>query len=257
MTTQGVSPIVIRHHRVDLALHRLAATGDGPRAAQGEAGRPLLCLHGLGESAASLPAASLARWPGPVWALDFTGHGASTVPVGGGYTAELLMGDADHALAHLGESAIVGFGLGAYVALLLAGARAAAVRGTVLADGPGLDGARFEPAALRIVAPVQTAEPGRPGPPVEPAPSGGPAAAPGGAPAAPDPYALAELAADVRPAAYARDYARAALAGCPTDPALVVATAARPPWLAAVLAEGAAPASGLDAGLDRLSAANG
>ena len=30
-------------------------------------------------------------WPGAVYALDFTGHGRSTVPAGGGYTAELLM----------------------------------------------------------------------------------------------------------------------------------------------------------------------
>ena len=63
------------------------------------------------------------RWPGPVWALDFTGHGASTVPRGGGYTAEVLMADADAALAHLGPATVLGRGLGAYVALLLAGAR--------------------------------------------------------------------------------------------------------------------------------------
>ena len=43
-------------------------------------------------------------WPGAVWGLDFTGHGASTVPVGGGYSAELLMGDADAALAELGPA---------------------------------------------------------------------------------------------------------------------------------------------------------
>ena len=36
-------------------------------------------------------------WPGPVYGLDFTGHGASTVPVGGGYSAEMLLADADTA----------------------------------------------------------------------------------------------------------------------------------------------------------------
>ncbi len=50
-----------------------------------------------------------------------TGHGASTVPVGGGYFCELLMADVDAALAHLGPATVYGRGLGAYVALLIAG----------------------------------------------------------------------------------------------------------------------------------------
>ena len=73
-------------------------------------------------------------------ALDFTGHGASTMPIGGGYTAEILMADVDAALDHLDEATVVGRGLGAYVALLISGARADRVRGVVLADGPGLSG---------------------------------------------------------------------------------------------------------------------
>ena len=57
-----------RHGRIGLALHQLRP---GP-------GRPLLLLHGLGEqSPTEVPAAS-AGWPGPVCALDFTGHGGST-----------------------------------------------------------------------------------------------------------------------------------------------------------------------------------
>ena len=52
----------------------------------------------------------------------------STVPVGGGYTAEVLMADADTAVAHLGPSTIVGRGLGGYIAVLLAGATAGAER---------------------------------------------------------------------------------------------------------------------------------
>ena len=34
-------------------------------------------------------------------ALDFTGHGQSTIPAGGGYNAEILLADADIALAAL------------------------------------------------------------------------------------------------------------------------------------------------------------
>ena len=68
----------LTHVSVRLALRRLRA---------GE-GRPLLLLHGLGEhTPAELPR-SVAAWPGPVWGLDLTGHGRSTIPFGGGYTAD-------------------------------------------------------------------------------------------------------------------------------------------------------------------------
>ena len=87
------STTMLRHGKVRLALHRLAG-GDG---------RPLLLLHGLGEASTTAVPAWAQGWPGPVAALDFTGHGASTVPRGGGYTAEMLLADADAALAELGE----------------------------------------------------------------------------------------------------------------------------------------------------------
>ncbi|MBI4932334.1 MAG: hypothetical protein HY828_00550 [Actinobacteria bacterium] len=93
----------LTHYRVQLALHHLR---DG-------AGRTLLLLHGLGEQSPTAVPDWAASWPGPVVALDFTGHGASTVPAGGGYSAEILLGDADIALAHLGEATVVGRGLGA------------------------------------------------------------------------------------------------------------------------------------------------
>jgi pimeloyl-ACP methyl ester carboxylesterase len=196
--------VVLPHAKVDLALHEL----------RGGAGRPLLVLHGLGEQTGPEAPAEANGWPGPVFGLDFTGHGRSTVPAGGGYTCEVLLADADVALAHLGGATLYGRGLGAYVALLLAGARPASVLGTVLADGPGLAGGGDQPRAV-----VATVPPGEVGPP--------------------DPYALVELASDVRPVAYALAFARAAVRASGLDRPLSVAVDAggRPPWLAAVAGE--------------------
>ena len=105
---------MVRHNRVDLALHRLS-TGDG-------VSRPLLLLHALGgRTPDRVP--DWITWPGPVLGLDFTGHGASTVPTGGGYSAEILVGDVDAALGVTGPVTLLGAGLGAYIALLVAAAR--------------------------------------------------------------------------------------------------------------------------------------
>lgn len=193
---------LLTHNRVQLALHTLRPGR----------GRPMLLLHGLGErSPASVPGA-VEHWSGPITALDFTGHGASTLPVGGGYTAELLMADADIALARLGEATIVGRGLGAYIALLLAGARADRVHGVVLADGPGLSGGPSVPMSQPVFAlePVATT---------------------------PDPYALVELGRDLRPPDYATTFARLALQGSFLDEPIVVAARFRPAWLQAVVDE--------------------
>ncbi len=120
---------LLRHARVTLALHPLAA---------GE-GTPLLLLHGLGGSAEDWRAARVV-WPGAVYALDFSGHGRSGRVLGGAYTPELLVGDADTALAHLGTAYVAGAGLGAWVALLLAGTRPEHVPAALLLPGPGLAG---------------------------------------------------------------------------------------------------------------------
>ena len=77
---------MLRHGKIDLALHHL-------RDATAAGGRPLLILHGLGEASPATVPTWADMWPGPVAALDFTGHGLSTIPHGGGYTAELLLGD--------------------------------------------------------------------------------------------------------------------------------------------------------------------
>lgn len=191
----------IRHNRVRLALHKLK---DGDSHA-------LLLLHGLGErSPATLPP-RYADWPGPVHALDFTGHGASDIPAGGGYSCEFLMADADAALAHLGRATIVGRGLGAYVGLLLAGARPQQVRGTILLDGPGLAGGGTS-AKSPYIPVVDTRQP-----------------------APPDPYALADLATDARPPAYASNYAMLALQRSGLERPIAVCARERPEWLAVTM----------------------
>jgi pimeloyl-ACP methyl ester carboxylesterase len=199
---------MLRHNRVTLALHHLRA---------GE-GRALLLLHGLGESAPAELPAWVDGWRGPVAALDFTGHGRSTIPVGGGYTAEVLLADADTALAELGQ------------ALQLAGSRPADVIGAILADGPGLaGGATFATSQSFFVLP----------------PTDGP----------PDPYALAEMSRDLRPPDYTAAFVRLALAGSPLDEPISVAAVFRPPWLEAVAAEPGVSVTTIPEALARYAAA--
>lgn len=209
-------PTWLRHGRSDLALHQLR---------DGEPGtRPLLLLHGLGESSPGTAPTHLARWPGPLLALDFTGHGASTRPRGGGYTAEILLADVDTALARLGPVTVLGRGLGAYVALQAAGARPDVVRGAILADGPGLVGGGARPSSPFVLG------------------------EPGGDRAGPDPFALFELSHDVRPPDYAVEFVHLAVAGSDLAHPLAVCARVRPEWLVAVV-DGAGDHV-LDVGLD-------
>lgn len=206
-----VETVTVTHRRVDLALHRLA---DGE-------GRPLLLLHGLGERTPDTVPGWARVWTGPVWGLDFTGHGASAIPPGGGYTSEALLGDADTALAHIGPLTVAGRGLGAYIALMLAGGRAAEVHGAVLADGPGITGGGSRPSTTILTL----REPSS---------------------VTPDQHALADLAHDVRPADYATHFARLACLFSPADPPLTVTAKARPDWLTEVAAEAGVRTAPLD-----------
>jgi pimeloyl-ACP methyl ester carboxylesterase len=201
--TGSPAPTLLRHNAVELALHELRPGR----------GQPLVLLHGLGEHTPPVAPAFADAWPGPVHGLDFTGHGRSTVPLGGGYTAELLLADVDIVLAHLGPSTLVGRGLGAYIALLAAGARPQLVRGAVLCDGPGLTGGGPTPPSIVIVS-TAIAVPH---------------------PSAPDPFALVELARDVRPADYASSFVHLAVQLSGLAEPLAVTTIARPPWLEAAL----------------------
>ncbi len=197
-----MSTVFLTHNKIQLALHLLRA---------GE-GQPLLLLHGLGEQTPTVAPEWTQQWAGPVYGLDFTGHGATTVPMGGGYSAETMLADTDIALAHLGPCTIVGRGLGAYVALMIAGARPQLVRGAVLCDGPGLWGGATGPTSSSFHS-------------VDP-PYG-----------APDPNALIDLSRDLRPPDYASLFVRLALEHSGLAEPIAVTAVVRPPWLAAVAGE--------------------
>ncbi|HIG72417.1 MAG: hypothetical protein ABGX04_10245 [Myxococcales bacterium] len=124
------------HGRVPIELHTLKPGK----------GRPLLLLHALGENSESWPESVLEYSVGPVYALEFAGHGQSGRLSGGAYYPEYFLADADLAVAGFGESCIiVGAGVGAYVALLLAGSRPDMVLGALLQDGRGLEGFGSDP----------------------------------------------------------------------------------------------------------------
>jgi pimeloyl-ACP methyl ester carboxylesterase len=201
-----MTTVEVRHGKSRLALHQVR-DGDGPAA---------LSLHGLGENARCVLTRELVEgWPGgAVWALDFLGHGESIRPAGGGYTSETLMADADAALRHIGPATVFGRGIGGYVALLIGGARPDLVQGTVICDGPGIAGGGPSPSSPAVVTPIIHADT---------------------PPDAPDPFALFELARDVRPADYAATFARQIITLSPLELPITVVAVSRPDWLEAVL----------------------
>jgi pimeloyl-ACP methyl ester carboxylesterase len=213
----------LTHNLVRLALHELRSG----------AGRSLLLLHGLGERSPDEEPKAVRGWPGAVFALDFTGHGGSTLPSGGGYTAEILMGDADAALAALGPVTLVGRGLGGYVALLVAGARPEKVRGAVLCDGPGLAGGGPRPGSAH----VDSYSGDEKGPP--------------------DPFALAELSQDIRPPDYATSFVRQATHLSGLARPITICAKERPDWLSAVLSEPGVESARIEEALSFYSTVDG
>ncbi len=123
------------------------------------------------------------------------------------------MADVDAAIEHLGAVTILGRGLGAYVGLLSAGARAELVRGVVLADGPGLVGGGIRPGSAYVLTVDDEID------------------------ATPDPYALFELSRDVRPPDYAQEYVRQVMQWSGLDRPIAVTTVTKPEWIEAVIDE--------------------
>jgi pimeloyl-ACP methyl ester carboxylesterase len=186
--------------RLRLALHTVRPAPDGATAV------PLLLLHGLGERSPAQVPAECRAWPGAVLALDFTGHGRSSIPVGGGYTCEGLMVDAVAAIKAVGPCTLMGRGLGAYVALMATALCADLVRGTVLRDGPGLAGGgdgSLTPWLPAVAGPSRST---------------------------PDHQALADLATDVRHPAAAARWAQLAREASPSPVPLHFCLSERPLW---------------------------
>ena len=119
----------IRNGRISLALHEVSR----------QPGPTVLLLHSLYGTADDWRA-TRERWRGSVFALEFSGHGHSDRLNGSAYSPEGLLADADAALHQIGTAAVAGIGLGAYVALLLAGSRADRVPAALLLPGAGLAG---------------------------------------------------------------------------------------------------------------------
>ena len=131
--------IKLRSGRSEVALHTLSE----------RAGPVLLALHEL-EGCAQDFAPLAAAWPGSVHALDLSGHGASDWLVGRAYSAERWAADADVALSHLGTAHLMGRGVGAMAALLLAGARPERVPASYLVAGAGLEACGERPDENRV-----------------------------------------------------------------------------------------------------------
>lgn len=193
---------ILTHGRVNLALHTLKKSSN-------QNSQPLLMLHGLGESSRFIPEYIYEDWKGTVYALDFTGHGESDIPKGGGYSSEVLMGDVDIALADIGPATVCGRGLGAYIALLIAGARPELVKGAILLDGPGLAGATpsCSPYIPHIKEMSETT---------------------------PDPFAIAELSVDIRPPEYATHFALLSTHKSELFNPIAICAREQPSWLQAV-----------------------
>jgi pimeloyl-ACP methyl ester carboxylesterase len=201
----------LKHGRIEVALHTLRgdleATASSP---------PVLLLHALGTDGSRWSEGLVESWPGAVYALDFAGHGDSDRVRGGAYAPEYFLADADLALHEIGgTAALVGAGIGAYVALLLAGARASRVPGALILPGYGLEGGgsapRIDGPRFRTLEDIEAhfdEAAGRYGPGSDPKVS------------------LCEL--DLRPSDYVEEFVRAA--GCLLYSAAIDEAEIRPSW---------------------------
>jgi len=137
----------VKNGRIALALHER----------KGGEGTALLLLHPLYASSDHW-GPEVDAWPGPVLALDFSGHGASDRVRGGAYHYERMLSDADLALRHVGTAALAGAGMGAWYALILAGTRTDRVPACLLGPGCGLEGGGPEPDPMDVRPVLPTAQ---------------------------------------------------------------------------------------------------
>lgn len=123
----------------------------------GGAGLPLVCLHGLNDSAWSWArAAGVLAGPRAVWSLSLRGHGESWRP-DSGWTIAAAAGDVAAALALVAPegAALAGHSWGGKVALQVAATAPGRVRALILAD-PVLP-AGFNPLLRRVPALIEAA----------------------------------------------------------------------------------------------------
>ena len=208
----------LTHGRVALALHSLKR----------DPGPELLVLHALQGSSADWHETALA-WPGSVSALDFSGHGESDWLPGRGYCPEVYVAEADMAIARLesaGSLYLAGAGIGAYVALLLAGARADRVSASLLLPGAGFHGGGALPGEVADEAQRHWQDE-----------ISAPPRIPGST--WPDPL-VRRCSRDVRPADYVEEFARAA------GPLLIGAVGEEPGWLGVAQQHGRTQPAGAD-----------
>ena len=127
----GMTTTILTHNRVQLALHTLRARR---RRAAAAAARPRRAVPGGGPAVGRgvARAGARARLHRPRRVRRFPPV-VATPPRSCSPTPTSPS-------PQLGEVTVVGRGLGAYIALMLAGARPTVVRGAVLCDGPGLWG---------------------------------------------------------------------------------------------------------------------
>ena len=161
---------------------------------RGGDGRSLLILHGLGERAPAEVPSYLDAWHGPIAALDFTGHGLSTIHVAAATPPRCCwrMQRRPSARGREGDRPRSRAGRVRRVCSSPA-PPPDLVCGAILTDGAGILGGGNGPGS-----PLTSA-------------------VDGGALAPPDPFALVELAHDLRPPDYATSFVRLATQASPLD----------------------------------------
>ena len=206
--TDDPSLEMLRHGKIDLALHHLRSGPAGrrrPHAAAAPRSRRIVTRFG---AAGARPAgrARSPRWTSP-------GTAGRRCRTGGGYTAELLLADADVALG-----ALTGDDPARPVTVVGSGPRR--LHRVAVGRQPARSRARCDP--HRRAWPRRWADRADVAELLLALTTDG---------STPDPYALVELGRDLRPPDYAASFVRLALSGSPLDEPIAVCAVIRPEWL--------------------------